>query len=614
MSRIFTIDEEIWDYFPDTISEFSDIDSTFNDISTGSNRAPLTTPSTAPSSTDSLDIKDQLHAAKKVKLYKPKRKYTKTSWVWQYMIQDNEYDICKVPVINMQNKEICCGQRFLHDGSTENMANHLRGKHSIYEGINKQQDKSIQLIVPQVMEKAKVKPHKEPRNQEIRQAIAEWITIDNLPINVIQGKGYQKMMTTLDPAFLIPSNKRIKKEINTGYINAIEELRMLLGNTCESASLTTDLWTAKSKHGYIGITLHWLSEDFQVYDCLLCMERMQYPHTGTNIVSFLKKKVAEFGLEGKITCVVTDNRSNMVNAINQWDGVERLPCAAHTLQLSINRAFQKTNICIKRIKRLVHFFTSSPKQSERLDNAQKECQRHKNTSLQDISDNSSDDSDDDDGTNEQVLNISTNLQEPILRNIADIKTRWNSKYHSWNRLLKLRKAIEWLGATLPLSDNYDDRADGRRLKKRLLLPHEWNLLKQIVDLLEPFEDTTTYFSGTSYTTLSIIYPLIQVLKFKYAENDEVNDDDLELEQDAPNFQHEESDEESDLSDSDEEDNPELDTPEQSTTHHHQTRSKAAAASTIQPAQDILKIMKQTIYNSLFVYWNEPIMIGLLHLF
>ncbi|CAB4423675.1 unnamed protein product [Rhizophagus irregularis] len=363
---------------------------------------------------------------------------------------------------------------------------------------------------------------------------------------------------------------------------------MLLGNTCESASLTTDLWTAKSKHGYIGITLHWLSEDFQVYDCLLCMERMQYPHTGTNIVSFLKKKVAEFGLEEKITCVVTDNGSNMVNAINQWDGVKRLPCAAHTLQLSINRAFQKTNIYIKRIKCLVHFFTSSPKQSKRLDNAQKECQRHKNTSLQDISDNSSDDSDDDYGTNEQ-----------------------NSKYHSWNRLLKLRKAIEWLGATLPLSDNYDDRADGRRLKKRLLLPHEWNLLKQIVDLLEPFEDATTYFSGTSYATLSIIYPLIQVLKFKYAENDEVNDDDLELEQDAPNFQHEESDEESDLSDSDEEDNLELDTPKQSITHHHQIRSKAAAASTIQPAQDILKIMKQTIYNSLFVYWNEPIMIGLL---
>lgn len=133
MSRIFTIDDYIWDYLPDTGSE---MDSTFDDISTGSNRAASTAPSTAPSSIVSLD-KDQLHAAKKVKLYKPKRKYAKTSWVWQYMIQENEYDICQVPVMNMQNEEICCGQRFLHDGSTGNMANHLRGKHSIYEGIDK---------------------------------------------------------------------------------------------------------------------------------------------------------------------------------------------------------------------------------------------------------------------------------------------------------------------------------------------------------------------------------------------------------------------------------------------------------------------------------------------
>jgi len=224
------------------------------------------------------------------------------------------------------------------------------------------------------------------------------------------------MMMILDPAFPIPSNKRIKKEIHIGYTNAIEELKILLENTCESASLTTDLWTAKSKHGYIGVTLHWMIEDFKVYDCLLCMERMLYPHTGTNIISFLKNKVVEFGLEGKITCVVTDNGSNMVNAINQWDNVDRLPCAAHTLQLSINRAFQKTNVYIKRIKRLVHFFTSSPKQSERLDDAQKECQWYNNTILQNISDSfTDDDSDDNDNsTNKPLILDSANPKEPIL--------------------------------------------------------------------------------------------------------------------------------------------------------------------------------------------------------
>jgi len=132
--RLFKIDDDVWDNISDTNSE---IDSTFNDMFTSSNRAPSTASSTVPSaSTVSLD-EDQSHVTKKIKLYKSKRKYSKTSWVWQYMIQENEYDICQVSVMNTQNEELCCGQRFLHDGSTGNMANHLRGKHDIHEGMDK---------------------------------------------------------------------------------------------------------------------------------------------------------------------------------------------------------------------------------------------------------------------------------------------------------------------------------------------------------------------------------------------------------------------------------------------------------------------------------------------
>jgi len=48
-------------------------------------------------------------------------------------------------------------------------------------------------------------------------------------------------MMTLDPAFPISSNKRIKKEIHIEYTNAIGELKILLENTYKSTSLTTDL-------------------------------------------------------------------------------------------------------------------------------------------------------------------------------------------------------------------------------------------------------------------------------------------------------------------------------------------------------------------------------------
>ena len=156
-----------------------------------------------------------------------------------------------------------------------------------------------------------------------------------------------------------------------------------------------------------------MSSDFKVYDCLLYMEHMQYPHLGENILTFLKKKVSEFGLNRKVTCVITDNESNIVRAINLQDDVEHLPCAAHTLQLSINRAFQKSSIYIKRIKRLVCFFTTSPKQSEHLNNTQKECQRQTQTSLLEIFDNSDDNYSEDDNITNILSNISDNLKEQI---------------------------------------------------------------------------------------------------------------------------------------------------------------------------------------------------------
>ena len=107
-----------------------DIHSEIDDNASVSDKAPSIAP------TILLD-EEEPHVTKKVKLYK--RKYNKTSWVWKYFNtdQDGKYDICQVSILNLQNKEVHCGQRFLHDGSTGNMANHLHGKHSIHEEMNK---------------------------------------------------------------------------------------------------------------------------------------------------------------------------------------------------------------------------------------------------------------------------------------------------------------------------------------------------------------------------------------------------------------------------------------------------------------------------------------------
>ncbi|CAG8752357.1 12692_t:CDS:1, partial [Funneliformis mosseae] len=68
---------------------------------------------------------------------------------------------------------------------------------------------------------------------------------------------------------------------------------------CELISITTDLWTAKSKTGYIGIIEHWLDENFKSYDILIGFEKILYLHTANSIAIYLEKYIEDHNIEKK---------------------------------------------------------------------------------------------------------------------------------------------------------------------------------------------------------------------------------------------------------------------------------------------------------------------------
>jgi hypothetical protein len=50
------------------------------------------------------------------------------------------------------------------------------------------------------------------------------------------------------------------------------------------------------------------------------------------------------GWKIKVKVAVTDNGSNMIKAIREWDGIDRVPCTAHTLQLCVMKGLDKVKI------------------------------------------------------------------------------------------------------------------------------------------------------------------------------------------------------------------------------------------------------------------------------
>ena len=140
--------------------------------------------------------------------------------------------------------------------------------------------------------------------------------------------------------------------------------------------LTTDLWTAKSRHGYLGVTVTWLSSDFKFREALLSCDHLPYPHTGEVICEELFRLICKWRLETSVFTIVTDNGANMVKGIkllnkDYFNNVIRQPCAAHTLQLSVQEGLKQCKQIHRRVKSLQAFFRL-PKQAQRLRDAQNE--------------------------------------------------------------------------------------------------------------------------------------------------------------------------------------------------------------------------------------------------
>ncbi|CAG8675039.1 16036_t:CDS:2, partial [Racocetra persica] len=83
------------------------------------------------------------------------------------------------------------------------------------------------------------------------------------------------------------------------------------GASCETATLTADLWTLRNNQDYIGVTCHWITYNWSLQSILLCCEKISYPYTAESILQFLISKYTEFNLENKIICVFTNNGFNI---------------------------------------------------------------------------------------------------------------------------------------------------------------------------------------------------------------------------------------------------------------------------------------------------------------
>src|SRR6266542_458379 len=312
--------------------------------------------------------------------------------------------------------------------------------------------------------------------------VLNFIIEDSQPFYILESKSFKKLLLALHTFFEMPTEEALDKLLDFMFDDGQTFLKNIFEDI-EKISLTTDFWTSRGQHDYIGVTAHWISNDYSLKEAFLALKHVPYPYISEVIKDELKKIIINWNISNKVTFITTDNAASMVKAVRllggEFVGIERISCASYTLQLVIEKALTcnvQIQIFILRVKRLVHFF-SSPKQLEHLIAAQEQLNYPK-----------------------------------TYRVIKDVKTRWNSSFYSWQRLFLLKRALTFLPSKLKADHVKENTNDGKRLERIMLTEGEWQLMENLVEFLKRFEEITRLLGGSKYVTLSLVYPLIFLLK------------------------------------------------------------------------------------------------------
>ena len=246
----------------------------------------------------------------------------------------------KEPDKKRRKKVYCklCSKGLSYVGNTTNMWNHLEDCHPGEHRHLKREncDTPVKSERQPTLKESLAASQPLPRSSERwRESVTYCIAKDCRPYDTVNDAGFCKMLNVFEPRYTVPD----RKTIATHYVPQLydkERARIEARvSTIDKFSLTTDIWSSRANHSYIGVTIHFIDEEFQLCHHLLETLEFSDSHTGQNIGEQLTSTLQTWSLsEENLVATTTDNGSNVVLALSVLDWL-RMPCFSHSLQLAV---------------------------------------------------------------------------------------------------------------------------------------------------------------------------------------------------------------------------------------------------------------------------------------
>ena len=223
----------------------------------------------------------------------------------------------------------------------------------------------------------------------------------------------------------------------------------------------------------------------------------------------------------KVQFISTDNAPDIVKAIRELDspgflpGVYHLRCLGHTINLivkvviefepetELNTGSQSSQRAKSHKDQYIMFDYDEVKSIKRFLEITKKCRNicskfSHSTKMNCLLDE---------------IQVSNN--EPVLNIIQEIKTRWNSTFKMLERLLIVKTSVNRVLNETSNSQNKN--------KSFLLNEQDINDMGKFVEILSYFNDASHKLSGETYTTASVVIPILQAIRNKLTDSETISD-------------------------------------------------------------------------------------------
>ena len=323
------------------------------------------------------------------------------------------------------------------------------------------------------------------RSQRLTEAVVNLVTQTTSPLSLVDHPAFHELMEIAQPSYTLPSGRHLsRKLIPERAVRVLRAINSALDNVTDIC-LTIDLWSSRDMRSFVGITGHY-TKDYQLQSVMLACQRFRGSHNAERIHEAYERTIATYGLDNRVSVIVTDNAANMIKAFSLpgmekatadesdeelddedstlthpdiTDELDYLPpdrhsCFAHTLQLVVRDGLKDAGQMKSVIAKASNFVSHV----------------RKSTTATEI------------------------LQDYRKLEIAN-QTRWNSQLKMLRSILRIpSEALDRVNFAGKLSS------------------YELKVINELCEILQPFEEATDQVQGNKVVTSSLVIVCVRGLR------------------------------------------------------------------------------------------------------